>query len=318
MKALLAALVIALIQGSGATLLIRGNPEVALAGKPYSVECLLEDSEYSIDNVHMEQYFGNEWRSIGSWGYRCFSRTMRTEDKLMLKFFFMSPRQLGPYRCVLDGPNVTAAEYTEPLNITVHYLYGPWLSREGDRGTVNDILTVRESEDVVLKCKAESSEELEFFWYKQYEDWILPSSVLTLNNVSFLDEGSYTCTVRHPTIPSLTRNSTIELSVLTALQYNMWKLEKTRSYKVEPREKERERQEMSSYLDGDSQIILLTVGGVLACLVAIISMTTFFCFCAKKVKTSKGPIDDHSAKKPIYKSSLESVPSTCTDKQPLV
>uniref|UniRef100_A0A3B3ZA86 Ig-like domain-containing protein n=1 Tax=Periophthalmus magnuspinnatus TaxID=409849 RepID=A0A3B3ZA86_9GOBI len=191
--------------------------------------------------ISLSPQWGNEWRTISKdrSGSRCFYPVMmaRTEDKIILSFGFMAPRQVGPYRCVLDGPNVTAPEYTEPLN--------------GD-------------------------------------DWILPSGVLTLNNVSALDEGRYTCTTSHPTISSLSRNRTITLSVLK------WDL------------------------DGNTETILITAGASVACLAIILSMTAFFCFCGKKIKTSKGPIDDHSAKKPIYKSSVESVPSTCGDQQPLV
>ncbi|KAJ0000005.1 hypothetical protein NQD34_011847 [Periophthalmus magnuspinnatus] len=329
MKTLLPALVIALFQGSCATLLIRGQPELALAGNPYRVECLLEDSEYTIDNVRMEHYWGNEWRTISKdrSGSRCFYPVMmaRTEDKIILSFGFMSPRQVGPYRCVLDGPNVTAPEYTEPLNVTYHYLYGPWISREGDSSLLGDTLTVKAGDNIVVNCKAASSEDPEISWYKEGDDWILPSGVLTLNNVSALDEGRYTCTTSHPTISSLSRNRTITLSVLSRLQWAMWKIKRIaclfprhEGRRINDSVRQEKGEERKWDLDGNTETILITAGASVACLAIILSMTAFFCFCGKKIKTSKGPIDDHSAKKPIYKSSVESVPSTCGDQQPLV
>lgn len=46
------------------------------------------------------------------------------------------------------------------------------------------------------------------------DDWILPSSKLTLKKVSEMDEGQYTCMAEHPSVDSLSRSRTISITVL--------------------------------------------------------------------------------------------------------
>lgn len=48
----------------------------------------------------------------------------------------------------------------------------------------------------------------------QGDDWILPSSKLTLKKVSAQDEGKYTCVAEHPSVESFSRRRTISITVL--------------------------------------------------------------------------------------------------------
>lgn len=299
MKTILAALVMALVHCSSATLLIRGPTEPVQEEESVSVECLLQDSEYNITDVHFEimNKFSQTWYSVRErFGWCSFGRlpVTRLENKITLTV----PHAAGHYcvRCVIDGANETSPDHaSEPLNFTVHYLRTPQLYRNGYNRYFYfpQTLAVRAGAEVVVTCSAYSSEKADIFWYKEGSDWILPSSVLTLEKVSAIDEGKYTCSAQHPTIPSLSKTQSFNISILP--DQTPW------------------------FMTSDGQIILTTIGSVAICLLVILAVSVFFYRRMKKIRTSKGPIDDHSQKKPIYKSSTESVPVTCgDDKQPLV
>ncbi|CAL1610344.1 unnamed protein product [Knipowitschia caucasica] len=270
MKTLLATSVFVLIHCCRAILLIRGHPEPVLAGGPFRVECLLQNSEYSISNVRMETYRNNEWEDVRT-DFCVFPvYAAQTEDKLVLGFHFVSGERIGPYRCVLDGLNVTTPEFTPPLNFTVHYLYGPWLSVEGyPRDLLHSTLTVKPGDDVVVNCASKSSEEADLYWYKEDDDWTLPSPALALTHVNASDEGNYTCFSNHPTIPSLSKNRTINLTVPSDRQERMWYQWYQYQYQNSP---------------------LITIASAVSAgvvfLGVILSVTAFFC--AKKIRTSNG------------------------------
>ncbi|XP_034466049.1 uncharacterized protein si:ch211-79k12.1 [Hippoglossus hippoglossus] len=232
----------------------------------------------------------------------------------------------GPTQLVLEGDRVTLeCSYSDSeLNISqVHfevfskYLQG-WhqiyerslvllldgnradnmgevsLTREGYTrylGVPKD-LKVQLRDDVVLKCSASSSEELSYFWHKKGSDWILPSSTLTLKKVSAEDEGEYTCRAQNPAVESLSKKQSVRITVLP--------------------------EDAPWYESSNGRLILMTSAAAVALLVFILSVSVFLCRRAKHTKTIKGPIDDHSQKKPIYRGSSESLPSACGDKQPLV
>ncbi|XP_056157727.1 uncharacterized protein si:ch211-79k12.1 [Lampris incognitus] len=79
-----------------------------------------------------------------------------------------------------------------------------------------------------------------------------------------------------------------------------------------------QRKDAAWYESSNGRLMLMTSAAATALLVLILTMSVFMCRRGKQVKSGKGPIDDHSQKKPIYKASVESLPSTCGDKQPLV
>ncbi|XP_056299966.1 uncharacterized protein si:ch211-79k12.1 [Pseudoliparis swirei] len=300
MKVLLVAAVVALIHGSAATLLIKGPSQPVLEGERVTLECLYSDSELNISQVHFEVFskYMQHWRTLweGSW---CFSmHTERTADSLVLFIPHAALFSEGPYRCVSDGENVTAADMTSPLlEFKVHYMRELSLTREGYTSSylgVPQELKVRLGDDVALVCSASSSEEPNYFWSRDGDDWILPSSTLTLRKISAMDEGQYTCIAEHPSVEALRMNRTISITVLS--------------------------KDARWYESSNARFVLMTSAVAFSLLMlAFVVSASLFLFCrAKRAAAFKGPIDDYYQKKPIYKASVESLPSTCGDKQPLV
>ncbi|XP_022048081.1 carcinoembryonic antigen-related cell adhesion molecule 18 [Acanthochromis polyacanthus] len=298
MKALLVVAVVALIHGSYATLLIKGPMEPVLEGDTITLECQYSDSELNISQVHFEVFskYMQTWRSVWerSWCYYSM-RITQTEDSLVLTIPHAGRFYEGPYRCVSDADNVTEPDNSsQPLVFKVHYMGELSLSREGYTSylSVPQELKVRLGDDVVVKCSASSSEEPSYYWHKEGSDWILPSSTLTLRKVSAVDEGQYTCMADHPSVESLSKKRTISITVLP--ENAPW------------------------YETSNGRLILMTSAAAVSLVVFILSVSVFICRRIKQAKTGKGPIDDRSQKKPIYKASVESLPSTSGDKEPLV
>ncbi|XP_054478083.1 hemicentin-1 isoform X2 [Anoplopoma fimbria] len=295
MKVLLVAAVVALIYGSSATLLIKGPTQTVLEGDRVTLECQLSDSELNISQVHFEKFYRG-WHPVleGFW-CRNSATISRTPDRLLLDIPYVSSNYEGPYRCVSDAENVTAPDNSSlPLTFKVHYLGYVSLTREGYTSYFDapKELKVQLGEDVVVKCSTRSSEKPTYLWNKDGDDWILPSSTLTLRKITATDAGLYTCMVQHPTVESLSKNRTITITVLS--KDSRW------------------------YESSNGRLILMTAAAAVSLLVFILSMSVFMCRRARRANTCKGPIDDRSQKKPIYKASVESLPSTCADKQPLV
>ncbi|XP_071391641.1 uncharacterized protein [Centroberyx affinis] len=305
MKELLAITVIALIHGSYASLLLKGPSEPVLQGDLVTLECLVSDPELNTSLVHFERFskYQGWYRMQPEMGYfrsRCFYNDIsveREERRVVLSIPHATSYSEGPYRCVSDADNATALDNSsQQLTFKVHYMgeltvYRAGLSFSRYLGSTQD-LRVQLGEEVVVECSASSSEKPEYFWQKEGGDWILPSSKLKLKKVSALDGGQYTCVAQHPNVSSLSKRRTISITVL--------------------------REDAPWYESSNGRLMLMTSAAVVALLVLILSMGVFLCRKAKQAKTSKGPIDDRSQKKPIYKASVESLPSTCGDKQPLV
>ncbi|CAJ1062679.1 uncharacterized protein si:ch211-79k12.1 [Xyrichtys novacula] len=298
MKVILIVAVVALIHSSFATLLIKGPTEPVLEGERITLECLLSDSELNISQVHFEVFskYMQGWRQLWerSWCYYSM-QVEQTVDRLVLSIPRAGRYYEGPYRCASDAENVTAQDkFSSPLAFKVHYMGELSLSRVGYSSFfgMSEELKVQLGDDVAVQCSASSSEEPKYFWNKDGDDWILPSSKLTLKKVSATDGGKYTCVAEHPSVESLSKSRTINISVLPA--DSPW------------------------YASSNGRLMLMTSAAAVSLLVLILSMSVFLCRRAKQAKTSKGPIDDRSQKKPIYKSSVESLPSISGDKQPLV
>ncbi|KAM4579935.1 uncharacterized protein PAE49_005010 [Odontesthes bonariensis] len=304
MKALLIVAVVALINSCYGTLIINGPTEPVLEGEPVTLECLYTDSDLNISQVHFE-YFSKYMQSWSPflerswWGGRCmpfYTPYVDQDGEKALLYIFHPTRFSGvPFRCVSDAENVTEPDNSsQPLTFKVHYMGQPSLSMEGYSSylEVPKELNVRLGDDVVVKCSASSSEEPSYYWQKEGSDWLLPSSTLTLKKVSELEEGQYTCLVNHPSVESLNKKRTISITVLP--------------------------EDAPWYVTTNGRLWLMTSAAGVALFVFILSASVFLCRRAKRIRTSKGPINDHSQKKPIYKTSVESLPSTCGDKQPLV
>ncbi|XP_060906200.1 uncharacterized protein si:ch211-79k12.1 [Labrus mixtus] len=290
--------VVALIHGSYATLLIKGPTEPVLEGERITLECQYSDSELNISQVHFEVFskYIQSWRPVSQRSWCFYSMQVeQTADSLVMSIPYAGRYYEGPYRCVSDADNVTVEDKSSlPLAFKVHYMGELSLSRQGYSNYLGmpEELKVRLGDEVVVQCSASSSEEPNYFWNKDGDDWILPSSKLTLKKVNAMDGGRYTCMAEHPSVESLSKKRTISITVLP--------------------------EDAPWYASSNGRLVLMTSAAAVSLLVLILSMSVFLCRRAKQAKTSKGPIDDRSQKKPIYKTSVESLPSVSGDKQPLV
>uniref|UniRef100_A0A3P9MMB9 Si:ch211-79k12.1 n=1 Tax=Oryzias latipes TaxID=8090 RepID=A0A3P9MMB9_ORYLA len=303
MRSLLLAAVVALIHSSHAALMIKGPTEPVLEGDMVTLECLNTDGDLNISRVHFE-FFSEYmqgwnqvwWRSVRS--YCFYDRAVEVEEdgeKAYLRLFYPTRFSGVPVRCVSDAGNATEPEYvSDSITFKVHYLRGPSLTMEGYSRymEVPQDVKVRVGADVVVKCSASSSEEPSYFWQKEGSDWVLPSPLLKVTKASALDEGKYTCLAKNPSVESLNVQRTISITVLP--------------------------KDAPWYKTTNGSLWLMTSCAALVLLACVLCVSVLLCRRAKKIKTSKGPIDDHSQKKPIYRTSVESIPSTCMDKQPLV
>ncbi|XP_059194749.1 uncharacterized protein si:ch211-79k12.1 [Centropristis striata] len=301
MKVLLVAALVALIHGSYATLLIKGPTHFVTPRTPAILECQYSDSEHNISQVFFEYLDPTGWHLYDETWYdqriafcgpwRFFVK--RTEEQVALQLNYMINVRF-PHRCVSHAENVTDADrYSQPLSLKVYDFRYMELQRDGYSMSLNGKeLKVRQGEDVVVNCSATSSEEPRFSWSRDGDDWILPSPTLTLRKIKETDGGKYTCIADHPTEDDLTNKLSFTITVLP--------------------------EDAPWYETSYGRLVLMTSAAGASLLVFVLSMSIFLCRRAKQAKTSKGPIDDRSQKKPIYKTSVESLPSTCADKQPLV
>ncbi|MCI4374794.1 hypothetical protein PGIGA_G00010250 [Pangasianodon gigas] len=301
---LLTAVIFALLRNSTASLFVQGPTESVLEGESVTLECLDSESEINMSSVHFEKLSRHMqmWHRLDMYGYgyyyrRCFwyDADVRREDgRLLLTLGRVQTWSAGVYRCVSD--NATNVDNSSlPFKLTVHYMREVSVNRVGANIfsrylTPQDDLRVPLGDDVELDCSTTASETPQYSWLKEGEDWMVPSSKLKLKKVREQDSGKYTCTAQHPSVSSLTKKRTINLTVLP--------------------------EDAAWYESTTGQCLIVSAAGFFL-LVIILSMMVFLC-CRAKQNKSKGPIDDHSQKKPIYKNSVESLASTAGDKQPLV
>ncbi|KAK3551871.1 hypothetical protein QTP70_030238 [Hemibagrus guttatus] len=304
---LFTAVILAILRDSTASLFVQGPTESVMEGDRVTLECLDSESEMNMTSVHFEKMSRHMdmWHRLDGYGYgygyylrRCFwydADVTREDGRLLLTLTRVQSWSAGMYRCMSD--NTTELDNSSlPFKLTVHYLRDVSVNRANSNMfyrylAPDDELRVPQGDDVELDCSTSASETPIYSWLKEGEDWIIPSSKLKLKHVSVENSGKYTCTARHPTVSSLTKKRTIKLTVLP--------------------------KEAPWYESTTAQIYLIMSAAVTVLFVMIIAMIVFLCHHSRKNK-SKGPIDDQSQKKPIYKNSVESLNSTAGDKQPLV
>ncbi|XP_041758579.2 leucine-rich repeats and immunoglobulin-like domains protein 1 [Coregonus clupeaformis] len=299
---LFAILVIARAHSSIAALVIQGPDKPVLENDEVTLECLLSDSELNTSQVHFEKFskYMNNWYRLEEepMYHRCIPGVIlrRETGQLLLSIRSIhSYFHQGLYRCVAD--NATATDNSsQPLAITVNYMRELSVyDVSSSRKFIKENLHVTLGEDVEVECSTTGSEAPQYSWQKYGEDWIVPSPKLRLKNVRLEDGGDYTCMAEHPTLSSLKKSSTISITVLPATNGRLHQ----------------------AWYDS-TNLVLMTSVAVAVVLVLLLSITVFLVRRAKQAKSTKGPIDDRSQKKPIYTASVESLPSTSGDKQPLV
>lgn len=286
-----------------ASLILRG-PEVPVEEGDYvTLECL-SDMDSNMTSLHFERFSKHlqKWYRLdtyqyGRYRYCAFDavEVRRELGRLYLSIFNIQSYMSGPYRCVsedeADLNNSSLSVY-----IPVHYMREISVYREGVNtysryfSQLQD-LRVPLGDNVVLNCSVTASEEPQITWMKEGEDWLLPSSKLQLKNVRMEDNGKYTCMAQHPSISSLVKTRTISVTVLP--------------------------EDAPWYDTTEGRLAMMLSAAGVGLLLLIMSVS--ICLCRRaSARKSKGPIDDHSQKKPIYTASTESLPSTSGDKQPLV
>ncbi|XP_073703734.1 vascular endothelial growth factor receptor 3 [Garra rufa] len=291
------------LQTSTASLEVKGPSEPILEGQDVTLECVDTESVLNMSTVHFERFskYMKRWYRLESdqayFYRRCFLYDVdvrREEGRLLLFIASIQSWSEGPYRCISEDSSV-ADNSSQPLTIPIHYMREVAVHRAGlgylQRyfNSVQD-LKVRLGDDVELECSTSASEAPEYVWAKEGEDWLLPSNKLKLQKVTEQDGGRYTCSAQSPTVRSLMKKRTISITVLP---------------------------EDAAWYETTTGRFSLCGVGLAFLVVVVISLTAYACHRAKQSK-SKGPIDDRSQKKPIYRASVESLPSTASDKQPLV
>lgn len=301
---LLTVLAFTFLQGYTAVLEVKGPSEPVLEGQDVTLECVDTESELNMSTVHFQRFskYMKKWYRLETdqeyFYRRCFLYDVdvrREDDRLLLFIASIQSWSEGPYRCVSENSSAPDNS-SQTLTIPIHYMREVAVHRAGlgyltrNFNSVQD-LKVQLGDDVELECTTSASEAPEYFWAKEGDDWILPSNKLKLDKVSDQNGGRYTCSAQSPTVRSLMKKRTISITVLP--------------------------EDAAWYESTTGRIVLMVSGAGLLLLVVVISMTAYLCRRANQ-RNRKGPIDDRSQKKPIYRSSVESLPSTVGDKQPLV
>ncbi|KAJ8388878.1 hypothetical protein AAFF_G00126340 [Aldrovandia affinis] len=285
------------------SLILQGPENPVLEGDYVTLTCL-SDMESNMTEVHLEKFskYMQKWFRLEPSLYGMFRRCFyydvdlsREPGRLTLTIPSIESFMDGPYRCVSDS---AASPYnsTLPLSIPVHYMRDMSVYKEGV-GSYSRYLSplqdlrVPLGDDVEVACSVSASKDPMITWSKEGEDWVELSSKLKLKKVRMEDSGSYTCTAQHPSVSSLSKTRTITVTVLA--------------------------EDAPWYDTTQGRIVLMTSAAGAGLLMLLMSVSICLCRRASGTK-SKGPIDDHSQKKPIYTSSVESLSSTTGDKQPLV
>ncbi|ETE61484.1 Cell adhesion molecule 3, partial [Ophiophagus hannah] len=158
---------------------------------------------------------------------------------------------------------------------------------------------ILEGNNVTLECLISYGDNMLDFTFQKYskgDDWILPSGSLTLYKVNKEQAGTYTCQAHHPTLPQLTKSKSIRLLVESP----------KRSFSFE------------SVLSLSTPMLALAVALPAVLLLLLILVFAFLIPRHRAAALKKMALEESGQRTPIYKGSLDSVPSVRGDTQPLV
>ncbi|XP_061111397.1 vascular endothelial growth factor receptor 3 isoform X2 [Conger conger] len=284
-----------------ASLILQGPQVPVEEGDYLSLECQsdldsnMTDVHFEKFSKHMQKWFRLEPYAYGRYRFCSYydMEVSREQGSLSLSFSHIQSYMEGSYRCVSN--NAANPENSSlPVYIPVHYMREITVYKEGVNAVSRYFqrldLRVRVGEDVELNCNVSASMDPQITWMKEGEDWLVLSSKLKLKNVRVEDSGSYTCVAQHPSISSLKRSRTVNVTVLPDAPW---------------------------YDTTEGRLTLMISASGVGLLLLIMSVSICLCRRASGRKR-KGPIDDRSQKKPVYMVSTESLPSNNGDKQPLV
>ncbi|CAM5176309.1 unnamed protein product [Eretmochelys imbricata] len=298
---LLAALALCWARGERPTVRLLDQEGPILEGSYVTMECLTDE-----DGADMSQFtFQKYSRWLQSWvsldrpdRLRCWFfdvNVTRAHGRLLLAIEALQSWHAGAYRCLAANATGNASASAE-IRLRVEYLRSVYVTRaHAWCGTVGDSLAVMEGEDLELQCSADASQPPVYEWSRQGDDWVVASSSLSLPQVSQEQAGTYVCRARHPSLPHLASSRAVRLDVQGAQS----------SYRLEPG------------LGLSTPMLLLAVG--LPALLLLLLVVGLGAFVLRHRDAPKVPAREEPGQRtPIYKGSLESVPSAVGDQQPLV
>ncbi|XP_061770996.1 uncharacterized protein si:ch211-79k12.1 [Nerophis ophidion] len=261
-------------------LLIKGQKKVIMEDDSTRLECVYSNKAYDISKVQFEVF--SEWLQIwrpvtpSSWSLYSLEAE-QAADKMVLKIPRAASFSERLFRCVSSDETLRGSNRSsETLSFKVHYLREPQLFRVGLSRlfSLQHQIKVRRGDDVALKCYARSSEQPTYYWFREGDDWLLPSPLLSLRGVRASDAGVYACKAEHPSVPHR-RSHNVTVVVLP---------EDARWYES----------------NTDHVVLMALLVALVVVSAPILILTEHYCRRYKKAKVNKGPIDDHSQISPMY------------------
>ncbi|XP_058052064.1 cell surface glycoprotein MUC18-like [Ahaetulla prasina] len=273
-----------------------------LEGDNVTLECLVDYGD-NVSDFTFQKYskWLRSWISLDprSHDLRCWFYDVAVSydnGRLLLTLTNIKSWHAGPYRCA--SLNATEnATVSDELELPMEYLHNVFISHADSWcGTVGDSMTVLEGDSLKLQCSADASKAPLYEWIRQGDDWILPSDSLILSKITQEQAGTYTCQAHHPTLPQLTKSKSIRLLVESP----------KRSFSFE------------SVLSLSTPMLAMAVALPALLLLLLILVFAFLIPRHRAAVQKKMALEESDQRTPIYKGSLESVPSARGDIQPLV
>ncbi|XP_015263978.1 PREDICTED: sialic acid-binding Ig-like lectin 16 isoform X2 [Gekko japonicus] len=274
-----------------------------LEGSNVTLECLTDEEGEDLSGFFFQKYskWLHRWISLDSDSHmRCwfYDVTVSHQDgRLLLSISNLQSWHTGPYRCA--SSNATGnASVSEAQDLRVEYLHNVFLTRSNTWcGTIGETVTVVEGANLELLCYADASKDPIYEWSWEGNDGVVASNALTLPKVTQEQEGTYTCQAQHPSLPQLTKTKSVQVFVESS----------ERSFTLE------------SVLPQSAPMLALTVAVPAVLLLLVVMVFSVLIHRHRAVAKKKALLEDSGQRTPIYKGSLESVPSIVVgDTHPLV
>ncbi|KAL8219623.1 UNVERIFIED_CONTAM: hypothetical protein K2H54_029189, partial [Gekko kuhli] len=274
-----------------------------LEGSNVTLECLTDEEGEDLSGFFFQKYskWLHRWISLDSDSHmRCwfYDVTVSHQDgHLLLSISNLQSWHTGPYRCA--SSNATGnASVSEAQDLQVEYLHNVFLSRSNTWcATIGETVRVVEGENLELRCYADSSSDPKYKWSREGDDWVLESNSLTLPKVTREQEGTYTCEAQHPNMTHLTKSKSVKVFVESS----------KRSFTLE------------SVLPQSTPMLALMVAVPAVLLLLVVMVFSVLIRRHRAAAKKKALPEDSGQRTPIYKGSLESVPSIVVgDTHPLV
>uniref|UniRef100_A0ABM5ETH9 Cell surface glycoprotein MUC18-like n=1 Tax=Pogona vitticeps TaxID=103695 RepID=A0ABM5ETH9_9SAUR len=279
-------------------LIDQGGP--LIEGSNVVLECLSEEGGEDLSGFTFQKYSKwlhswitlNEATELRCWFYDV--AVSHDDGRLLLTINDVQSWHTGLYRCASSN-STDNASFSNELDLQTEYLRSVYLSQANTWcGTVGNSITILAGKNLELRCLADASQPPLYEWTREGEDWIVASDALTLAKVTREQEGTYVCQAQHPTLPQLSKSKSIHLFV----------------------EGSKRAFTFDSVMSLSTPMLALVVA-LPAVLLVLVIMVIAFVIPRRRAK-KKAAQEDAGQRTPIYKGSLDSVPSVVADTHPLV